>query len=128
MAGRLTVAMKIFILGTLLLVTLLVNGCAMFHHQAKATKPAPAAKETTPAIVTPDNSLTARVVSYNSTGRFVVLGFPVGQMPKLEQSLFLYRTGIKVGEVKVTGPQRDNNIVADLVTGEAQIGDEVRDQ
>jgi hypothetical protein len=49
-------------------------------------------------------------------------------MPKLEQSLFLYREGMKVGEVKITGPQRENNTVADLVTGEAQVGDEVRDQ
>ncbi len=35
---------------------------------------------------------------------------------------------MKVGEVKITGPQQDNNIVADLVTGEAQVGDDVRDQ
>ena len=68
------------------------------------------------------------MVSYNASGRFVVLSFPPGQMPKLEQSLFLYRDGMKVGEVKITGPQRENNIVADLVTGEAQVGYEVRDQ
>jgi sulfur relay (sulfurtransferase) complex TusBCD TusD component (DsrE family) len=49
-------------------------------------------------------------------------------MPKLEQTLFLYRDGMKVGEVKITGPQRENNIVADLVAGEAQVGSEVRDQ
>ena len=120
--------MKISILWTLLLVAMLANGCALFHHQAVAAKTPPSAGETTPAIVTLDNSLTARVVSYNSAGRFVVLGFPVGQMPRLEQGLFLYRNGMKVGEVKISGPQRDNNIVADLVTGEAQVGDEVRDQ
>ena len=61
-------------------------------------------------------------------GRFVVLNFPVGQMPKMDQTLFLYRAGLKVAEVKVTGPQSDNNTVADLVTGDAQTGDEVRDQ
>jgi hypothetical protein len=79
-------------------------------------------------IVTPDSSLTARVASYDSVGRFAVLSFPVGQMPKMDQSLFLYRQGLKVGEVKITGPQNDNNIVADLVDGDAQAGDEVRDQ
>lgn len=79
-------------------------------------------------IVTPDNSLTARVASYNATGRFVVLSFPVGHMPSMDQTLFLYRNGLKVGEVKITGPQRDNDSVADLVTGTAQVGDEVRDQ
>jgi hypothetical protein len=35
---------------------------------------------------------------------------------------------LKVAEIKVTGPQRDNNTVADLVSGDAQVGDEVRDQ
>jgi hypothetical protein len=112
---------------TLVIAGMLAAGC--LHHQ-----PAPSAKRATPAavapqsIVTPDNSLTARVVSYNAAGRFVVLGFPVGQMPKSDQGLFLYRDGMKVGEVKITGPQRENNIVADLVTGETQVGDEVRDQ
>ena len=120
--------MKISALLTLLLVTLLTNGCSGLHYRAKTAKTTAPTGVTTPAIVTPDNSLTARVVSYNASGRFVVLSFPIGQMPKLEQGLFLYREGMKVGEVKITGPQRENNIVADLVTGDAQVGDEVRDK
>jgi hypothetical protein len=40
----------------------------------------------------------------------------------------VYRRGLKVGEVKVTGPQRDDNIVADITAGEAAVGDEVRDR
>ncbi len=68
------------------------------------------------------------MVSYNDAGRFVVLNFPTGQMPKMDQHLFLYRAGLKVAEVNVTGPQSDDNTVADLVSGEAQTGDEVRDQ
>jgi len=78
--------------------------------------------------VTPDYSLAGKVVSYNDTGRFVVLNFPAGRMPKLDQHLFLYRAGLKVAEVNVTGPQSDDNTVADLVSGDAQTGDEVRDQ
>jgi hypothetical protein len=122
--------MKISRLWTLLLVAMLANGCALFHHQTKPVQPAPvsALAATLNPIVTPDNSLTARVTAYNSAGRFVVLSFPVGQMPNMDQTLFLYRAGLKVGEVKITGPQRDNDIVADLVTGTAQVGDEVRDQ
>ncbi len=112
---------------TLVIVGMLAAGCA-YHRPAPSTKPATSVAVAPQTIVTPDNSLAARVVSYNATGRFVVLSFPPGQMPKLEQSLFLYRDGMKVGEVKITGPQRDNNIVADLVTGEAQAGDEVRDR
>ena len=57
-----------------------------------------------------------------------MLSFPVGQMPAMGQRLFLYRGGLKVAEVKITGPQNDNNIVADVVDGDAQAGDEVRDQ
>jgi len=120
--------MKYFTLLTLLLAALLANGCSVFHHRAKPAKTTASKPETAPTIVTPDNSLTARVVSYNPAGRFVVLSFPVGQMPKPDQNLFLYREGMKVGEIKITGPQRENNIVADLVTGEAQVGDEVRDR
>jgi hypothetical protein len=125
---------------TLALVGMLATGCAQ-HKAAQTTKPVkpavagrqsvvkPAAAVAPQTIVTPDNSLAARVISYNAIGRFVVLSFPPGQMPKLEQSLFLYRDGMKVGEVKITGPQdNNNNIVADLVTGEAQVGSEVRDQ
>jgi hypothetical protein len=123
--ARLTVAMRILIPPALLLAALLGNGCGLFHYPSP---PPPPAATIAPAIVTPDNSLTANVISYNPAGRFVVLGFPVGRMPRLEQGLFLYRNGLKVAEVKVTGPQRDNNIVADLITGEAQVGDEVRDQ
>ena len=79
-------------------------------------------------LVTPENSLTGRVLTYNAAGRFVVLDFPVGKLPGSEQTLFVYRQGLKVGEVKITGPERDTNTVADLVSGEAQKGDEVRDQ
>jgi hypothetical protein len=112
---------------TLLLAGMLAAGCA-------SKKPAHAKTSATPAgvtlqtIVTPDASLTARVASYNATGRFVVLGFPIGRMPRMDQTFFLYRAGFKVGEVKITGPQRDNNIAADIVTGEAQTGDEAREQ
>lgn len=79
-------------------------------------------------IVTPDNSLSAKVVKFNSVGRFVVLSFPVGQIPQTGQTFFLYQAGVKVGQVKITGPQRDNDIVADLTDGVAEEGDDVRNQ
>ena len=111
----------------LLLAGVLVTGCSIFHRSKKTATPAPVA-HATQTVVAPDSSLSARVASYNAAGRFVVVSFPVGQMPKLDQTLFLYRDGLKVAELKVTGPQRENNIVADLVSGDAQVGDEVRDQ
>jgi hypothetical protein len=122
--------MKLFLPLTLMAVVLLAAGCASSKPKPApktATEPKSAASAPEP-IVTPDNSLSGKVASYNSVGRFVVLSFPVGQMPKMNQSLFLYRGGLKVGEVKITGPQNDNNIVADLVTGDTQVGDDARDQ
>ena len=79
-------------------------------------------------IVTPDTSLTAKVVRYNSVGRFVVLSFPVGRMPQSGQTFFIYRAGLKVGQIKITGPQQDSDTVADLIDGDAQEGDDVREQ
>lgn len=78
--------------------------------------------------MTPDATLTGRVAVYNEAGRFVVLDFPIGHLPGNEQVLFVFRQGLKVGELKVTGPQRDHITVADLISGEARKGDEVRDQ
>jgi hypothetical protein len=128
--------MKISSLCGLLLMAVLANGCVLFHDETKSANPSPSSTSSVSAapatalnpIITPDNSLMGTVADYNATGRFVVLTFPVGQMPQMGHTLFLYRAGLKAGEVKITGPQRDNDIVADLVTGTAQVGDEVRDQ
>ena len=49
-------------------------------------------------------------------------------MPALEQQFSVYHQGMKVGEVRIAGPQLDDNIVADIVSGEASIGDEARDR
>jgi hypothetical protein len=118
--------MKLFASLILLLAGIFAGGCAHTGSQAaRSTAPKTVAATT---IVTTDNSLQAKVASYNSVGRFVVLSVAVGQMPNLDQTLFLYRNGLKVAELKVTGPQNENNTVADLVSGDAQVGDEVRDQ
>jgi hypothetical protein len=110
-----------------LLLALAAGGCAWFPQSPKHDNSA-SATALPAAIVTPDYSLAAKVVSVNAIGRFVVLSFPASQMPKVEQTLFLYRAGLKVAEVRVTGPQQENNIVADLTSGTAQVGDTVRDQ
>ena len=115
--------MKLPVFYTFLIFGLLISGCA--SHKQKVSTAAPRAPQ---MIVTPETSMAAKVVSYNDVGRFVVLSFPVSQMPQMGQNLFLYRGGLKTGEVKITGPQRDNNIVADVISGDAQAGDEVRDQ
>jgi hypothetical protein len=115
--------MKMSAFLSLLTAGILLSGCASQNQNSLA--PAPGASQT---IVTPDASLAAKVVQYNSVGRYVVLSFPVGQTPKAGQNLFIYRNGLKVAVVKTDTWQRDNFVVADLVTGDAQAGDEVRDQ
>jgi hypothetical protein len=79
-------------------------------------------------IVTPGHLTTGRVSSVNAAGRFVILTFPLGAVPSAEKRLYVYRGGLKVGEVKVTPPPLDINIAADIIAGECQIGDEVRDE
>jgi len=116
--------MKLSSFALLLMAGILISGCA--SHKPKTSTSVP--KGST-LIVTPDASLAAKVVSYNAAGRFMVLHFPAGRLPGMGQRLFLYHDGLKAGEVKISGPQDDNNnIVSDLVAGDAQVGDEVRDQ
>jgi len=115
--------MKFVVPLTCVFAGILLAGCA--HHGATH---ATVMAGHTSAIVTPNESLAGKVVACNSAGRFVVLNFPGAQMPKLDQTLFLYRAGLKVAEIKVTGPQDNDNTVADIITGDAQTGDDVRDQ
>lgn len=126
----------------LLLAAVWVSGCAaktepVFQPLPGASTGVPSLEAVSPvsktkigdqSIVTPDTVLTGRVSVYNDAGRFVVLDFPIGHLPANEQVMFVFRQGLKVGEVKITGPQRDHNTVADLVSGEARKGDEVRDR
>jgi len=78
-------------------------------------------------IVTPAPVNAGRITSVNPAGRFVVITYPIGvPLPSLEQKLDVYRAGLKVAEIKITGPARDLNTVADITAGECQPGDEVR--
>jgi hypothetical protein len=119
--------MKLFVPVFLVVVGILSAGCAHEKSTIASAPTKPAVTAPRP-IVTPDNFLSAKVVAYDAVGRFVVLSFPVGEMPQIGRTLFLYSAGLKMAKVKVTGPQNDNNIVADLVSGEAKVGDEVREQ
>lgn len=94
---------------------------------AAPARPAPSRTPLPRPILVPETGLQGKIVSVNPGLRFVVLNFPVGQMAGPEKQLMVFREGKKVGDVKVTGPQQDDNIVADLVAGEVQVGDEVRE-
>jgi hypothetical protein len=79
-------------------------------------------------VITKDNLLVGKIVRANQDGRFVVMTFPIGHLPSLQQRLTIFRKGQKVGEIRVTGPQLDDNVVGDIAEGDAQAGDEVRAQ
>jgi len=119
------------LLPVILLFAFALSGCARKKISDSVPLPGPraGAPTTRPTlIVTPESALVGKVAVANPTARFVVLNFPLGKMASAEQRLNIYRRGLKVGEVKVTGPQREDNIVADLVAGEAEVGDEARSQ
>ena len=108
-------------------------GCFFGKHKSQAPPPSVdlTAPATTPAtsntfLVTPDQSVNGRVTSVNEKLQFVVLTFPLGQLPPVDSRMNVFRKGAIVGEIKITGPQRDDNSVADIVFGDAQKGDEVR--
>jgi hypothetical protein len=122
------------LLSTLLIGGLVLTGCASREGSSASFSEAPSVGKPSASwskqklIVTPDNLLVGRIAKVNMEGRFVILTFPIGHLPAFEQRLSVYHQGLKSGEVRVTGPQLDDNVVGDLVTGDAQPGDEVRAQ
>ena len=112
------------------------TGC--FWRRHKSTPPPAVVDISPPAtnapssadtfVITPEVGLNGRVSSVNAGLRFVVLTFPVGQVPARDAKLNVYHNGTKIGEVKITGPERDDNTVADIISGDAGTGDEVREK
>lgn len=123
--------MKIAVQLAVLIILLGTTGCLFGRHKAQ-----PPPRGTSASVlatnapekftVKQDDGVVGRVASVNESLRFVVLTFPLGQLPPLGARMNIFRNGEIVGEIKVTGPQRDDNSVADIVDGDAQKGDEVR--
>ncbi len=93
------------------------------NHPQKAGSASPTPKK---PVVTLADAISGKVARVNPIGRFIVIVFPIGQLPRLEQRMNVIRNGLKVGEVKITGPQLDDSIVADIVAGDVLPGDIVR--
>lgn len=107
----------------LLLSAMLLTGCFGRKTEVVSNQ---ARKPGEKLIVTPETMLMGRVVRVNENARYAVLNFPVGTMPANDTRMSVYRRGLKVAEVKVTGPQENDNTVADILNGEVQAGDELR--
>ena len=124
----------------------LATGCLMLVIGAGVpadigTNQPPAATNRSAAVVAPpasepqeapalalDESLSGQVLRVNARARFAVLSFPLGRLPEIGQQLTVWRTNRVVGEARVSGPRRDETVIADLVSGEWRAGDEVREK
>jgi len=115
----------------LLLATLGALGCVADRpsgaKQAKPGDQSVSTKTNSAPRVVPATTLVGKVMRVNPVGKFLVLSFPLGRLPALDQTYSIYRGGLLVGKVRISGPQLDDAIVADLVFGEAEVGDEARE-
>jgi hypothetical protein len=108
----------------------LLAACATSRQHPVATSSSTpgSARTNLNVIVTPGHATTGRVAAVNAAGRFVILTFPLGAMPAPDKRLNVYREGLKVAEIKVSGQPLDINTAADIVAGECRVGDEVREE
>jgi hypothetical protein len=103
-----------------------VTGC--FKRKA-AHEPSSAVRTIigeTNAVITPLSSAVGRITSVNQQVMIAVVSFPVGQVPSAGGRYSVFRAGQKVGELKLSEETADTLRVADITSGSAQIGDEVR--
>ncbi|MBL9137115.1 MAG: hypothetical protein JNK85_14680 [Verrucomicrobiales bacterium] len=67
-----------------------------------------------------------RVHTVNAGLRFVVIDYTLGGTPALQSLLDVFRGNERVGQVRLTGPERNGFVAADVTEGFLQVGDEVR--
>ena len=104
----------------------LFGGCAKMKSWLPSGPGNSASAPSASPAVAAEISGSGKVAMVNRSAGFVVLTFLPGEVPAVERRLPVYRNGLKVGEVKITGPEKDNNTVADIIAGEPQVNDEVR--
>jgi hypothetical protein len=76
--------------------------------------------------IQPLDGAVGRVVRVQSELRFVVVDYSLNRMPESDQMLVVYRGGQVVGRLKAGRFRRETTLVADIVSGSAAEGDEVR--
>jgi hypothetical protein len=98
---------------------------------ASATNSVPRAAAASPAgAVRPEPELgtviRGRVLSRNDQVRFVVVELLFSPLPEPGRRLEVYRGEKKVGELRASRWNRGALVVADIIHGDAQPGDDVR--
>lgn len=67
-----------------------------------------------------------RIHMVNAGLRFVVVDYTLGGIPPVDSRLNVYRNNEKVAQLRLSGPERNGFIAADIVEGFVQVDDEVR--
>ena len=67
-----------------------------------------------------------RIHSVHPGLQFVVVDYTLGGIPPLQSILHVYRDDQKVGEIRLTGPERNGFVAADVLEGVLRNDDEVR--
>ena len=116
--------MRIFF--ALLGANLLLTGCVLPHPPPPPRPAAPVVSQSSGPVIKPDLQTAGQVAMVNAAARFVVISFSAGSTPRTGRQLYVFRNGLKVGELRITGPQRENDTVADIISGNIQLYDEVR--
>ncbi len=93
--------------------------------EARAIRP-PRGTNQQDLVIAPATSAGGRVASVNAKGRFVVIVFPIGQVPAAGTRMSVFHGEARTGEVRVDQRTLDNLVVADLLSGGALENDEVR--
>ncbi len=114
-------------------ILIVLCGCKTETSKSPKTAVSKKVQKTTPSDKKPritsnqlQTVLSGRIKSVNEKAGFVIVSFPLGKMPLIGQKLWIYRDGNRVGVIKITGPQMDFNVAADIIEGEAKVDDEVR--
>lgn len=67
-----------------------------------------------------------RILTRNDQARFVVFEVIFSPVPEQGRRLEVRRNGKKVGELRTSRWNRGSLVAADIISGEAQPGDEIR--
>ena len=87
----------------------------------------PVPATSTNVTVTPILAVTGKIVLVDKKAGFVVISLAPGLYPAKDTKLFTYRDEKKTGEIRVSGPQRDFDTVADILSGDPRLNDLVND-
>ena len=101
----------------------LVSGCRNLPPPEPVR---PVVKQAPVRLIQPLDGQVGQVLSINTRLGFVVLDYSLTGLPRLGDVLDLWRQQSIVGRLKVSGPILNTTAVADVVSGNPQVGDLAR--